>query len=115
MAVDLLRQFVVGEIDSSELIDVGVMVSFAADRMTLQDASVEVVEPTITEIAAGYVASWARGEDALRRWAQVILGLTAVDLVALEDAPDGEALLEAIWDAAAGRTSGIDLASRLAS
>lgn len=40
--------------------------------------------------------------------------LNEVDLGALEDHPDGEALLDAMWQATAGDDSGALLAARLA-
>lgn len=116
MADATIHQFVRGAVDVAALEPLGIAVAFEGGGMTLRDNSQPdlVVRPSVADVASGYVASWARGTDALQRWAQVMLGLTPVDLSALEDSPDGDALLEAIWDASAGAPSGIDLASRLA-
>jgi hypothetical protein len=111
---ETIQQFVLGLADVTALEPLGIEVAFERGGMTMRDRSTQEVRPSIAELATGYVASWAQGSEVLQRWAQVILGLTAVDLSALEDAPEGEALLEAIWDASAGTPKGIDVATRLA-
>lgn len=115
MAEDTIHQFVLGLVDVAALEPLGIEVAFEHDGMTMRQSSEPdlVVRPSVADVATGFVTSWARGTDELQRWAQVILGLGPLDLGALEDAPEGNALLEAIWDASAGTPSGIDLATRL--
>jgi hypothetical protein len=52
------------------------------------------------EVATGFVSHWAVG-NTLQDWARVLLATGMIDLTYLEDHPDGEVLLEAVWDAAA--------------
>ena len=116
MATEIVHRFVLGLVDVTALEPLGIEVAFEHDGMTMRDSSTRdlVLRPSVADVAAGYVTSWARGTDVPQRWAQVILGLGALDLSVLEDAPEGDALLEAVWDASAGTPSGIDLATRLA-
>ena len=111
---ETIQQFVLGLADVTALEPLGIEVAFDHEGMTMRDRSTLEIRPSVADVAAGYVTSWRGGTDVLQRWAQVILGLPALDLGALEDAPEGEALLEAIWNASTGAASGVDLATRLA-
>lgn len=111
-----IHSFVIGESDVERLADVGIGFTFDGSGVQLEEPAglEEVVRPTVAEVAQGFIASWARGRDALQRWAQVVLALSAIDLADLEDRKDGEELLNAVWDAADGNPAGLDLAARLA-
>jgi len=102
-------------VDEGALAEIGIEVAFERDGARIQAGpSNNVLRPSVAEVAAGYVAAWAQGSETLEKWARVILGVTDIDLAAFEDDPEGEALLNAIWDAAGGSPSGIDIATRLA-
>jgi hypothetical protein len=103
-----------GEADPSGLTEWGIDVTFTASGVSISEpAAIPAVAASVDDVARGYVAAWAAGSESLRRWAQAILGINALDVGALEDSPDGAALLEAVWEASAGRPNGLDLATRL--
>jgi len=58
------------------------------------------VELPLVDLAFGLLASWARGTE-LREWASTILAVSEIEFTEI-DSRDGEALLDALWTAAAG-------------
>lgn len=52
-------------------------------------------------LASGLVRQWNRPDD-LRRWAFIILAASFIDLGELEQHPQGDALLNMVWDAGFG-------------
>lgn len=81
-----------------------------------EPAGVPVISPRAEDIALGLAGAYGRGNTWLRDWARVLLASNFIDLVALEDHPQGELLLGAIWAAAAGEgidEHALDIARRL--
>lgn len=114
-ASEAIRAVLLGEADPSELTACGYSVTFTGSGSSISEpAGVGAVFASIGDVASGYVAAWAAGAESLRRWAQAVLGIPALDLTALEDNEDGKALLAGVWDASAGRADAFDLATRLA-
>ena len=103
LQLSLVLGVVRGEIPWRELQRVGLSISFMDDGCDCEGAGFVVAKPVVPDIAAGF-ARLSDGSDVeLRRWACVMLAASAViDLSALEDHPDGERVLSAIWDASAG-------------
>jgi hypothetical protein len=62
---------------------------------------VELVMPSIDDVASGFLAHLGE-PDRLREWAAVILSAEFIDLIALERIPDGQAIIEGMWDVSAG-------------
>lgn len=60
------------------------------------------VRPGIEDLAVGLLAQHERGADAVRSWAVLVLGVNQIDFASFEAEPDGDMLLEALWDAAGG-------------
>jgi len=109
-----LTDLLSGVVDEVALAEIGIEVAFQQDGVRIEAApSDEEIRPSVAEVATGYVAAWAQGIEVLQKWARLILGLTEIDLGALEDEAGGDALLNAIWDAADGSPAGIDVATRL--
>jgi hypothetical protein len=99
---NVLRDFVRGESDSDALSAVGASLAIEDDVVRLDEpAGAPVYGATATDVAVGMLANWALGTP-LRDWARVLLATGMVDLSSLEDDPLGEALLNALWDAAEG-------------
>ncbi len=99
---DVLRDFVRGESEWEALRALGATIKLDADRLQLEEPpDAPVYEATATDVAVGLLANWAIGTT-LRDWARVLLASAMVDLSSLEDDERGEALLNALWDAAGG-------------
>lgn len=95
----VLRSFVRGETQWDAIAALGARLNFDSDGLHLDEpADAPVYEPSATDVATGLVAHWAIGTT-LQDWARVLLGTGMIDLSSLEDHPDGEVLLEALWDA----------------
>lgn len=98
--ISLLRSFVRGETQWDGLAILNVRLSFDSDGLHLEEpADAPVYEATAGDVATGLVSHWAVGTS-LQEWARVLLATGMIDLGRLEDHPDGEVLLEALWDAA---------------
>lgn len=115
--IDVLRAFVRGESEWQMLHTIGVSVEFDAECLKVEEpARAPTYEPTADDVAAGLLAHWAIGTT-LRDWASVLLATGMIDLSSLEDHSDGEALLNALWDAAEGSEptqQALDAARRVA-
>lgn len=112
---EVIRAVLLGDPDPSRLIEAGFAVTFSASGSSISEPDgIPTVSASVEEVANGYVAAWAAGSESLRHWAQLVLGINALDLSSLEENADGARLLEAVWDAMAGRADGLDLATRLA-
>ena len=99
--------------------DGGLTVSFMDDGCDCQGAGTVVAAPSVRDVAQGLIQHLNGREVDLRRWASVMLAASAViDLRKLEDHPDGERLISALWEASGGEAADEDLvkvARRLAS
>lgn len=114
-ARELLRGVLRGEVDVERLTDVGVETKDAGGGVRISTAVQHADEFTLTDLATGLVAQWARGTS-LRRWASVIL---MVDAFQFEEAESEEEqiLLDALWTASAGEPvddAALNLARELA-
>jgi hypothetical protein len=112
-----LNDLVGGVVDEDALREIGIEIEWTTSGgvRILGSPSHSDVRPSLPDVASGYVTAWGQGSETLQKWARLVLGLTDIDLAALEDDRSGDALLQAIWDAAEGSASGIDLATQLAS
>jgi hypothetical protein len=91
-----------GDRPASDVTRLGVTVSLSRLFFELDaPRGVEAVTPSIDDVASGFLAHLGEGET-LREWAAVILGAEFIDLIALESDPDGEVIIEGMWDVSAG-------------
>lgn len=88
-----------GEMPLSALSEIGVQISCQEDVCRLDSKVTEVLStPLAADLAQGLL-TYRTESNKLRLWAFFILGESAVDLAEVESHPQGEALLEALWDA----------------
>lgn len=97
---DVIR-FVRGEKPWGMLVSPGVSIEFVEGKLRAETSGKALATPTPADIARGFV-QYKENAAALREWASVILAIDEIDLGALDRDPDGEALREALWDAASG-------------
>ena len=82
-------------------------IEFLPDGVRLiEPPGIDVVRPTTKDLALGLLAHHGTPIE-LERWAAVLLAMNHVDLGALEDEPDGEWVLETLWDAANGQVPSV--------
>lgn len=97
----LVIGFVRGDADPTELAQTGLQLELSESGVQLEEPpGVPVVTPSISDVASGFLAHWARGGESLAVWARVLLAANFIDLKDLEDHPNGELLLDAVWEAA---------------
>lgn len=100
----VVLDFVQGRRSWRDLEFVGVTVSFMDDGCDCDGQGTIVVAPSAPDIALGLLQKMREPAPALQRWASVVLAASAViDLKHLGEVPDGELLLEAVWEASAGQ------------
>ena len=98
----LLLRFVRGLADVVDIESLGIRVGLTDGLVTIDEpAGLRVIEAGIADVSTGLLARWMREGEV---WAQVVLGLNAIDLAPLERDPTGGLLLEALWDMASGRS-----------
>jgi hypothetical protein len=101
-SVDLGLEIIRGERPLSDVSRLGVTMSVTPGFFELDSPrGVEPVMPSIDDVASGFLAHLTH-PGTLREWAAVILGAEFIDLIALESDPDGEAMIEGMWEASAG-------------
>jgi hypothetical protein len=102
MNTDLGLEIIRGDRPLSDVARLGVTVSVTPLYFELDaPRGVEAVLPSIDDVASGFLAHLA-DRDELREWAAVILGAEFIDLIALESDPDGEQIIEGMWEASSG-------------
>jgi hypothetical protein len=102
-SAEIVRSFIRGDRPWQDLRLIGLSVSFMDDGCDCEGKGDVLVTPTIADIARGFLHHASAREVDLRRWASIILAASAViDLAALEEHPDGETVLDALWEASAG-------------
>lgn len=88
-----------GELPLGALSGIGIEISCRENSCKLDSKVIGVlVTPLITDLAQGFLTYQDSGKK-LRLWAFFILGESAVDLSEVEAHPQGNALIEALWDA----------------
>ena len=102
-AEDLVGRLVRGDVPVETIERLGLTLLCEDDQYRLGGSGTTVVRAHIADVAAGVLKHAKAGRLERRRWSSVLLAASAViDLGELEDAADGEPLLEALWDAASG-------------
>ena len=101
-AAKALMTFVRGGTEAY-LREAGIEVTFQEDGSIRVDipASVPGVTPSERDIVLGFARATAEGH--LRVWASLMLATSNIELDAIADNPHEEILLNALWDASAGR------------
>jgi hypothetical protein len=102
---DLILEVVRGERPLADLKAAGVSLRFRKlDRRSREinlkphyDASL-VVSPTAVDLAKGLLSYQGRPKD-LKNWGSFVLGADFIELEPLESDPDGDVILNAVWDA----------------
>ena len=98
----MLKSFVRGETEWQALTALGARLDFDLDGLHVEEpANAPLYEASVIDVATGLLAKW-KTQEAVQAWARVLLATSMIDLRCLEDHPDGEVLLEAVWDAAEG-------------
>jgi hypothetical protein len=89
-----------GEIPLSALSEIGVQVSCQEDGCKLDSKVTEVLStPLVADLAQGLL-TYQADSDNLRLWAFFILAESSmINLAEIELHPQGEVLMEALWDA----------------
>jgi len=101
-AAAIILDFVRGDRSWSDLELLGARIAFSDDGCDVE-GRLEVVRPTVRDIAQGFVRHLAEPRHHLQKWAQVVLaGVGFIDLGELEAHADGDEILNALWDASAG-------------
>lgn len=101
----ILSDFVRGVAEPSVLADLGIRATRSGDGLIVEvPPGVPSIRPSIRDLATGLLAWNRRGSEALQSWAALVLAVDEIDLASLQAWPDGEAVLDSLWDAAAGRT-----------
>jgi hypothetical protein len=102
MNTDLGLEIIRGDRPLSDVSRLGVTMSVTPLFFELDaPRGVETMLPSIDDVANGFLAHLGDVEGA-REWAAVILGAEFIDLIALESDPDGEAIIEGMWEVASG-------------
>jgi hypothetical protein len=99
---DLGLEIIRGERPLADMARLGITMSLTAAYFELDSPrGVDSVLPSIDDVASGFLAHLAH-PGSLREWATVILGADFIDLIALESDPDGEAIIEGMWEVSSG-------------
>ena len=92
-----------GELPLRELREIGIEIDSEDESLELHSGKLNLeVAPTVLDIALGLVryGSNVLDRDDLRKWSFFLLAESGViDLGKVESDPDGELLLNALWDA----------------
>ena len=83
------------------LTQIGIDISCEDGFYKLESGNFDVVvAPTASDLALGILRYTSRKKDELRKWAFFVLGESgAIDLSKLESHPQGEVLIDALWEA----------------
>jgi hypothetical protein len=101
-SVDVGLEIIRGDRPLSDVAQLGVTMSVTPLYFELDSPrGVDAVMPSIDDVASGFLAHLAN-PGSLREWAAVILGAQFIDLIALESDPDGEAIIEGMWEVSSG-------------
>jgi hypothetical protein len=101
-ASELIRAFVRGERSWRALEQAGIYIEVRDDRYEIDNPWRLIVETHLRDVAEGLLA-FRRTDDQLQRWASIILaGSSFLDLGGFEKIPEGNVLLNALWDASFG-------------
>jgi len=95
---DVILKVVRGELPLSTLESVGVHATFGEDSYQEHtDAPLEV-DPAASDIASGLV-TYSRDPGMLKRWAQFMMGTNVISLERINNHPQADLILSALWDA----------------
>jgi hypothetical protein len=100
--LEVLRQFVRGERPWTDLAPLGVSVERHGGRYEIRWLSDLSLPLESRDVAAGLLAL-RHDPERRRSWADILLGMSFLELDRTLVGPEGESLLAALWDAAAGR------------
>src|SRR6266487_2847512 len=93
---ETIRRMVRGEISWTELKAIGITISINGDRCKIENQRGLVAKANAQDLAKGFV-TYLNNPAELRRWAYVLeAGSTFLDLD-MDNDPDGEKLLQALW------------------
>lgn len=93
--------FVRGQREIADLAALGIKVDAEGDNLVVSNPEAHVAVAVPADIAEGMMAL-AEDGDRLRSWASVLLAAAPFIELALDEAPYGDVLLEALWDASNG-------------
>jgi hypothetical protein len=99
MKANAILAIVRGEMPLSVLPELGIELTCREGNFELRSGpSNVIVKPSISDIARGLLAHQFSQSD-LRAWAFFVLGESDIDLERIESDPQGEVLIEALWEA----------------
>jgi hypothetical protein len=96
-AQEVIQQVVRGEQSWSELSSLGISLQFFGDVVEISNPYRVSAVVHAPDVAAGLLRH-AQNALALRQWAKVLLTGSSLVELNLGDEPDGEILLEGLWD-----------------
>jgi hypothetical protein len=98
-SADTLLAIIRGEMPLSVLPELGIEVARPGGRFELKSSLSEaVVKPSVSDIARGLLMHRLNRDD-LMTWAFFVLGAAEINFREVESHPQGEDLIEALWDA----------------
>jgi hypothetical protein len=99
MNANAILAIIRGEMPLSVLPELGIEITCHEGNFKLRSSpSSVIVKPSISDIARGILAHQLNRSD-LRAWAFFVLGEADIDLEKIESDPQGEMLVEALWEA----------------
>jgi hypothetical protein len=99
---DVALEVIRGDRPVADMSRLGVSMSVTPQYFSLDaPRSLDSLAPSLDDVASGFLAHL--GEPRLlREWATVVLGAEFIDLIALENDADGEAIIEGLWAVSTG-------------
>lgn len=108
-----LIQVIRGEAGWQTLVAAGIDVRHNHDRWEFSANASNPVYPTIDDVSTGFINLWFKSEE-LVGWASFLLAAAPlISLDRLEASPEGQELLEALWDVSSGEAVDCKLLQRL--
>jgi hypothetical protein len=99
---DLALEVIRGDRPVADMSRLGISMSVTPDHFSFDaPLSLDSLAPSLDDVASGFLAHLS-DQRLLREWATVVLGAEFIDLIALENDADGEAIIEGLWAVSTG-------------
>lgn len=109
-SADIILAVIRGEMPLGILPEVGIHLIVREDACELSSKPpAVVVTPSVSDLARGLL-TYRPNRDELRTWAFFVLGNSDIDLEQVESHPQGDLLINALWDASSKGSVSIDVA-----
>jgi hypothetical protein len=109
---EIILGVVRGDLSLNVLSQIGIDIRVKEGFYELESGEFDIsVRPTSSDVAKGILKYSSRSNNELRKWAFFILGeCGAIDLSAIESDPNGEVLIDALWDCSFQGVLGAEIA-----